>query len=99
MPKTKDNPFDASADEAQANAAPPSTGKRTVEEWAEQKGMLPQFFVVTAAAGRLPVAPRHNAEFWRFAGARALSGWPIGAEVTESEFDAAVESATTGISR
>lgn len=73
--------------------------KRTAESWAEAKGMLPEHFIVPASAGRFPVAPRYNPEFWRFKAAAALSKWPIGAEVTEAEFDAAVVAATTGISR
>jgi len=74
--------------------------KLAVEVWAERKGYLPQLFAAPVArAGTFPVAQRANPKFWMFAAARAGSGWPIGAEVTEAEFDAAVETATTGISR
>ena len=91
---------EAVTETATAPAPPaPSAPKLTVEAWAEAKGMLPEHFVVPAAAGRLPVAPRYNPRFWMFSGARAVSKWPIGAEVTEAEFDAAVEAATTGVSR
>jgi hypothetical protein len=80
-------------------ASAPPAPKKTVEEWALAAGMLPEHFVVPAPAGHLPVAPRHNPKFWMFNGARAGSRWPQGAEVTEAEFDAAIEKATTGVSR
>lgn len=78
--------------------APPASGapKLTVEIWAERKGFLPQFRGTT---GPTSVVSSHNPEFWRFAAARAVSQWPIGAEVTEAEFDDAVFKATTGVSR
>lgn len=103
MVDVSDTPIEADAEEAQAPTAAPAPPapepKLQAEQWAERKGHLPEFFPVMARAGHLPVAPRHNPKFWMFAGARAASGWPIGAEVTEAEFDAAVEAATTGVSR
>lgn len=59
---------------------------RTVEAWAEEKGMLPQLVSVN---GRT----RANPEFWRFAAARALCNWPVGKELTEADFDAAITAA------
>ena len=73
--------------------------RKTAEAWAELKGMLPEVIVVPTPPGHRPVAPRYNPEFWRFAGARALSKWPFGAEIIEAEFDAAVAVATTGVLR
>jgi len=76
-----------------------SVPKVTVEEWAEKKGFLPHFFDGkaggvgangTALAG---VARRANPEYWKFASARALCGWVIGKELTESEFDDAIKAA------
>jgi hypothetical protein len=88
------------------------TPKRTVEAWATVKGMLPQILGGTTytlpgggpldkmgsaavAMGAL-AGPRGNPQFWRFAAARAGSQWPEGLEITEAEFDAAVELATNG---
>jgi hypothetical protein len=74
--------------------------KQTVESWATAKGMLPEMLASgPAPAGTIPLGSLVNSEFWRFAGARALLRWPEGAEVTEAEFDAAVEQATNGVSR
>jgi hypothetical protein len=84
------------AQETTTAPAPPAI-KRQVEQWAESKGMLPEFFPGPPAhAGAIPLGTRRNPEFWRYAAARGLNGWVQGAEVTEAEFDAAVEQATTG---
>jgi hypothetical protein len=81
-------------------AAKASGPKKTVERWATEKGFLPAMFQDAAAHPRaIPPAPRPNPETWRFNGARAGSKWPEGAEVTESEFDAAIETATHGAIR
>lgn len=92
-----------------APAPEPKAEIRTAEQWAEAKGMLPQFSeggtlvakpgltgaIVQGLGGRLGnVAPRANPNFWKFAAARAHNVWPEGKELTEHEFDAAVESAT-----
>lgn len=70
---------------------------RTAEAWAEAKGMLPEFIPVAAPFARAdaPAQRQHNPSFWRFAATRAGMGWPIGKELTEAEFDAAVFAATT----
>jgi hypothetical protein len=70
---------------------------RTAEQWAEAKGMFPEFVEVAAPFARAdaPRTRQHNPQFWRFAATRAGSGWPIGKELTEAEFDAAVLAATT----
>lgn len=79
-------------------AAPaPAAAVKTAEQWAEQKGMLPEFIEAHApfaAAGSAPVRT-YNPEFWRFAATKAGSSWPQGKELTEAEFDAAVTAATT----
>jgi len=85
------------AQETTTAPAPPTTPKRQVEQWAEAKGMLPEFYPAPPShAGAIPLGTRRNPEFWRYAAARGLNGWVIGAEVTEAEFDAAVEQATNG---
>ena len=81
------------AAEDAADAAPPAPAAeiKTAEEWALAKGFLPEF---TAPSGpsfappgaAVPMQP--NPRFWRFSAAKA--GWPIGKELTEAEFDAAV---------
>lgn len=63
-----------------------------VEVWAHQKGMLPEIIPAPPAPkGHIPEAPRHNPKYSEFAAAKAGSRWPIGAELTEAEFDAAVD--------
>lgn len=66
------------------------SGAVTVEEWAEAKGMLPEFS--TVAAGRTGKATKqvHNRAHARFAAARGLLGWMSNSEVSETAFDAAV---------
>jgi hypothetical protein len=70
--------------------------KKAVEDWAEQKGMLPEKFEVQGGARlgqhRVP-AVRQNPKFIFFVQAKALRSWPVGREVTEEEFDSAVAEA------
>lgn len=89
----------------------PAAVKKAVEVWAEAKGLYPQVFESpmmaipsSASAGgfgtvaidmRPLKAPVPNESFWKFAAAKTLRRWPIGKEVTEAEFDEAVQSATT----
>lgn len=93
-------------------APAPAAEKKPIEAWALAKGLLPQVFggstyALPAGAaidrmggsavtiGKL-AGPRANPEFWRFAAAKAGSQWPENLEVTEADFDAAVELATNG---
>jgi len=98
--------------EVPVDAPAPAADKKTIEVWAFAKGMLPQIFggSTYALPGGAPVdrmggaavalgglaGPRANPEFWRFAAAKAGSQWPENLEITEAEFDAAVELATNG---
>lgn len=51
--------------------------------------------LVTGIGGVLAgSARRSNPKFWKYAAAQGLCNWVIGAEVTEAEFDAAIERAT-----
>jgi len=90
--------------------------RRTVEEWAEAAGFLPQFSP-SAEQARVSAQPLDghpgvvgirslgaalsaarglpNPRFGHFAAARAYHRWPIGAELTRAEFDAAVAAAMT----
>lgn len=71
-------------------------GKKTHEEWAHKAGYLPQMWKNPAAmrGGRLrAVAPTCNPKHWIYAGALAHHRWPIGREMTEAEFTAAVAKA------
>jgi hypothetical protein len=97
-------------DPSEAVTPGPLPIKRTVEDWAADKGMLPQFTdggtlqpknpqpgetVIANLGGLLgSVKPRANPTFWKFAAARAKHAWPQGAELTQAEFDSAVEAAT-----
>jgi hypothetical protein len=96
---------------AKVAASPQPAGERkTVEAWAAAKGMYPQTVnpppatLPRAAQGQGGVvavqmaglkAPAHNPDFWKFAAAKAMHGWVIGTELTEAEFDAAIQAATT----
>lgn len=84
---------------AEEVAAPsfPAHEIRTAEQWAEAKGMLPEFIEIAAPFARAdaPRSRQHNPQFWRYAATKAGSSWPIGKELTEAEFDAAVTAATS----
>jgi hypothetical protein len=68
--------------------------KKTIEQWAEAKGLLPENITVPARIGSREVkAPRQNPKFVQFAMAKAHRRWPEGAEVTEEDFDKAVAEA------
>ncbi len=68
--------------------------KKTIEEWATAKGYLPEKLPVPGRVGKLSVVTeRPNPQFVHYAMAKAHRGWPVGAEVTEEEFDKAVEEA------
>lgn len=84
-----------------AEASASSGDKKTVEQWAEQKGMLEQNVQLPRSArmGQYIVpASRPNPNHIFFRQAKALRGWPVGQEVTEKEFDSAVIEAQQGIS-
>lgn len=80
---------------------PPPPVVMTVEDWAGRKGMLPKFTAVAAPFARKGAQQRKelNPLFLSFAQAQAHFSWPIGKELTEAEFDAAVIAATTHIYR
>ncbi len=62
--------------------APTPEIRHTAEEWADLGGYTP------AMNGN-----RENPRFWRWAAARLR--WPVGAELTEAEFVAAINDAAT----
>lgn len=69
---------------------------RTAEAWAEAKGFTPHFIESAAPFGG-GTSSAVNPQFWKFAGAKA--SWPVGKELTEAEFDAAIAEAETQIYR
>jgi len=77
--------------ETQAGDAPDvdAAEVRTAEEWAKAKGMDQRFLPSTNAFAIT------NPKFQDYAQARAHGGWPIGKELTEAQFDAAVIEAKT----
>ena len=86
----KDDETEFSA--ALARREAPRGERKPVEIWANLKGMLPEMIPAPPAPkGMIPEAPRWNPKYSEFAAAKAGSRWPIGAELTEAEFDAAVE--------
>lgn len=71
-------------------AKPTPAGEvKTAEEWAVAKKMDQRFLPTTS------VIPVPNPDFQDYAQARAHAGWPIGKELTEAQFDAAVIAAKT----
>lgn len=95
-------------------AAAPAPGIRTVEKWAEAKGLWPQNLAgptyglpgagalnagSVAVDMRRVTGPKPNPEYWRFAAAKASCGWPEGKEMTEEEFDAAIKAAGEHVAR
>jgi hypothetical protein len=106
MSQDKQKAQDSSTEKPAPKEAKPAE-KRSVEDWATSKKMLPQFIepaprkidprlmglpAVGVSMGAIP-APRHNPEHVKYVAARALRGWPLGKEVTEAEFDEAVNEA------
>jgi hypothetical protein len=99
-------------DETKTTSKSAPAAVKTIEEWATAKGMLPQVFPgedrsmpPNAAGDRMgaravPIGklkgPRANANYWKFAAAKAGAQWPENKEVTENEFDEAVRMATVG---
>jgi hypothetical protein len=65
---------------------PTGESKKALEQWGEQKGMLPRFS--RTGSGSAP-----NPEYWKFAAVRAFKKWGMDHELTEGEFDAAVAEA------
>lgn len=64
------------------------------EVWAERKGMLPEKLPAESRVGtRVKKTFRPNPKTVLFRMAKAHAGWPEGKEVTESDFDDAVEAA------
>lgn len=102
----------APADDGQLRD-PSGAVMKTVETWATEKGMLPQF--IGGAKGRVPpgaptdmagnariamsglTGPTVNPKYVRFA--RAKLRWPESKEVTEAEFDKAIVDAESHICR
>lgn len=69
--------------------------KKTIEEWATAKGLLPAFFPVKrpGIGNRDSEGVKANPKHVLFTMAKAHRQWPEGREVTEEEFDAAVKEA------
>lgn len=68
---------------------------KAVEEWAEQKGLLPEWSAQAGPGGER----RQNPHYWKFAGAKASKRWTAGFAVTEADFDAAIKEVETQIQR
>lgn len=103
------NDTDSSAPAPKAEKAPkaaPAPAMKTIEEWAAAKGYLPQELppldptrkaaatLTIGSAAVLGLPTRHNPEFWKFAAAKAGNGWVNGFEITEADFDKAIDAHT-----
>ena len=71
----------------------PQPGQPTIAFGLDGKGM-PVHRATPVASG---LAPRVNANYWKFAAAKAHESWPEGWTVTEAEFDRIVEHVTNGV--
>lgn len=110
----KDDEFFVDRTQELREAAPaPAAPVRTVEKWAEAKGLWPQVYAAPtyglpggpAQGGSIAISmasltgPKHNPEYWRFAVAKATGNWPEGKEMTEQDFDAAIKAAGEHVGR
>lgn len=81
------------------------SGMDTVEAWARAKGMLPEFHLVPAPARVLAKHPKasptrvHNPKFAEYSRARDSLHWRINTEITEADFNKAVETAAAHVYR
>lgn len=90
MKTRKEDVIEETADvPEETTEAPAGPEVRTAEEWAKAKGMSERFLPSTNAFAN------PNPLFQDYAQARAHGGWPIGKELTEAQFDAAVIAAKT----
>lgn len=79
--------------------------RRPVEEIALERGLLPMWIESTPVSvnqlgqvRKIQPPPKFNDKHWKFAAAKALRNWPVGAELTDEDFDKAVhEAANTRI--
>ena len=113
-PSAPDDTINELREAAPPAPSAPSAVVKTVEKWAEAKGLWPQNFAAPAYGlpGGAPqgggtvamdlskvTGPRPNPEYWRFAAAKAGNAWPEGKEMTEAEFDAAIKAAGEHVAR
>jgi hypothetical protein len=68
---------------------------RTVTAWGEAKGMLPQWLSGGGPGGER----RLNPEYWKLAAAVAFKKWELTAQISETDFDAAVADVQQHVSR
>lgn len=102
---TKSSTAEAPAAPPEPPAQPPVAAagpKKTVEEWATAKGMFHEFTEGKRPPRSRPKAPApliHNPKFVHFHRARRSNHWAPNEEMTEVEFDAAVEVADSHVYR
>lgn len=79
-------------------AAPVAVTRLPVEVWAQKKGHGTVEKIIPARGPRSkPVTIVRGApDRWRFDAAKNLAGWIHGQEITEAEYDAAVERGASG---
>jgi len=87
----------------------PAGPKATVEHWAKKHGMLPKILdqprIAGKAKGNAPemqfrmIPGRINPKYDAFGQAKHHHGWPVGHEVTEEEFLAALEAPNAHVFR
>lgn len=77
-----------------------SAKRRPVEEIALERGLLPMWIesepVSVNQLGvvrKIQPPPKFNDKHWKFAAAKALRNWPVGAELTDEDFDKAIHEA------
>lgn len=81
--------------------AAPAGVKKTAEQWAAERGHLPEFKagVPPAQKPKKVMPPVHNPAFAKYRQAFFLHGWVQGQEMTGDEYDAAVTAAANHVYR
>jgi hypothetical protein len=81
--------------------AAPGAAKKTAEQWATERGHLPEFApgVAPMHKPKKVMPPVHNKDFAKYRQAFFHSGWVQGQEMTLAEYDAAVEAAANHVYR
>lgn len=76
--------------------------KKTADEWAKAKGMLHEFSEGKRGSRARPKAPApliHNPKHVHYHRARRSNGWAANEELTEAEFEIAVQTADSHVYR
>jgi hypothetical protein len=80
---------------ASEQAALPQGESRSLADWGEAKGFLPQWASARGAGGE----KRINPEFWKLGAVMAFKQWDLTTQVSEAALDAALAEVLTHVHR